>query len=243
MDAGRLFHARTALPVTKEDLEASYDSDDSVDEEHWTRKSRAQLEEIDDITASEKDFMFRWNEFVRRNAVFADALLPDALALFALQERAELAASAPLRRCFTLHMVTLWEYGLLGAPDVDRALRLIGARIPPHEAVSRSRLSACCAWRASRLLGSEACVSPCAVGCRPCADDPAVASALENGEGPPPGRGRAGKRGTAGEKGGGGGRSGAGAGANGAAAAAAAGAAPPVGGSGGQSPLGAAAPS
>lgn len=103
------------------------DSDDWDDNEHWVRKCKAQLDDIDDITESEKHFMFLWNRFVHSNTIFADALLPDALALFAVQRRAELAGSAPLRRCFTLHMITLWDYGLLSAADLDRALKLIGA--------------------------------------------------------------------------------------------------------------------
>lgn len=127
LEDGRLYHARTALPVTKSELEDYADSDDNLDEEHWRRKCRAQIYDIDDITGSEKKFMFLWNQFVHRHSIYADALLPDALALFAVQRRAELAGSAQLRRCFTLHMVTLWDYGLLGAADLDRALKLLGA--------------------------------------------------------------------------------------------------------------------
>lgn len=132
VDSGRLFHARTALPMTREELEEGSDSDDFVDEEHWKRQCRAALDEFEDVEAVEKDFMFQWNLFVHSNCIFADALLPDAVGLFSLRHRAALAAQPGLRRCFTLHMVNLWDYGLLGGADIDRALKLIGAPKPAY---------------------------------------------------------------------------------------------------------------
>ena len=91
---------------------------------------RRALEEFEDVTAAEKDFMFAWDAFMRGRALFADALLPDAVALFAIDQRAALRAAPALRHCFTLHMVNLWDYGLLSGEQIDRALRLIssGAR-------------------------------------------------------------------------------------------------------------------
>ena len=43
-EAGRLFHARTALPLTAEELADASDSDDAVDEEHWARGCRRERE-------------------------------------------------------------------------------------------------------------------------------------------------------------------------------------------------------
>ena len=74
--------------------------------------------------------MFAWDAFVRRQPIYADAILPDAVALFAIDRRHALRAAPQLRRCFTLHMVNLWDYGLLSGEHIDRALRLIASGAP-----------------------------------------------------------------------------------------------------------------
>jgi hypothetical protein len=71
----------------------------------------------------EKDFMFMWNVFVHRRHIFSDQLLGDAAIEFAQANRRELAADSELRRCFTLHLINLWDASLLDGAAMDGALR------------------------------------------------------------------------------------------------------------------------
>jgi hypothetical protein len=75
----------------------------------------------------EKDFMFMWNMYVHKRRVFADALLADAAVEFAQTHRAQLSADSELRRCFTLHLINLWDACLLDGAALDGALRKIDA--------------------------------------------------------------------------------------------------------------------
>ena len=149
--AGKYFHARTAVALHPKELagELCVDSDDEEDEQHWEvrrvlhgscarrdeasdggcNSSRAQtkcrraIDEFGDVTQIEKDFMFMWNAFIHKRRVFADALLADAAIEFAHAHRRELCADPELRRCFTLHLISLWDASLLEAPAMDGALR------------------------------------------------------------------------------------------------------------------------
>ena len=66
--------------------------------------------------------MFLWNTFIHKRRIFADALLADAAAEFASMHSAQLRGDAELRRCFTLHLINLWESSLLDGGAVNDAL-------------------------------------------------------------------------------------------------------------------------
>jgi hypothetical protein len=85
----------------------------------------------------EKDFMFMWNMYVHKRRVFADALLADAAVEFAEMHRAQLSADSELRRCFTLHLINLWDACLLDGAAMDDALRKIDATADTGETATK----------------------------------------------------------------------------------------------------------
>ena len=126
--AGKFYHARTAIKLHPSELENGYrDSDDDVDEQHWHTKCRRGIDEFGDVTRVEKDFMFLWNTYTYKRHIYADALLAEAVADIARSHRARLCADPELRRCFTLHLINLWDVCLLDGAALDEALRLLEA--------------------------------------------------------------------------------------------------------------------
>lgn len=126
--AGKFYHARTAMMLHPSELEEGYrDSDDDVDEQYWHTKCRRGIDEFGDVTRQEKDFMFMWNTYTYKRHIYADALLAEAVADFARSHRSRLCADPELRRCFTLHLINLWDVCLIDGAAVDGALRLLEA--------------------------------------------------------------------------------------------------------------------
>ena len=126
--AGKFYHARTAVMLHPSELEEAYrDSDDEVDEQHWQTKCRRGIDEFGDVTQVEKDFMFMWNTYTHKRHIYADALLAEAVADFARSHRIRLCADPEMRRCFTLHLINLWDVCLLDGAAMDEALRLLDA--------------------------------------------------------------------------------------------------------------------
>lgn len=126
--AGQFYHARTAMMLHPTELEGVYqDSDDDVDEQHWQTKCRRGIDEFADVTRVEKEFMVMWNAYTHKRHIYADALLPTAVAEFARLHRSGLCADPELRRCFTLHLVNLWDMCLLDGAAIDEAQRLLEA--------------------------------------------------------------------------------------------------------------------
>ena len=124
--AGKFYHARTAVKLHPSELEEAYrDSDDEVDEQHWQTKCRRGIDEFGDVTQVEKDFMFMWNTYTHKRHIYADALLAEAVADFARSHRARLCADPEMRRCFTLHLINLWDVCLLDGAAMDEALRVL----------------------------------------------------------------------------------------------------------------------
>ncbi len=96
-------------------------------------KSKLQMRE--DLTTPERELMMNWNTYLRRYPVYADAHVPSACLGFVSAYAPHLCASMPLRRCFMVHMVHLWEYNLVSPDVVDQCMQVIdNARPAKHEA-------------------------------------------------------------------------------------------------------------
>lgn len=91
------------------------------------RDCRQRLQEQKGLCPEQRDFMYRWNLFLHRNPLHADADLPDALHRFAAEQGGELAADGPLRRCLTSHLLNLWRFRLLS----PRQLHELTSALPP----------------------------------------------------------------------------------------------------------------
>ncbi|CAL8468901.1 g8442 [Coccomyxa elongata] len=128
----RLYHARTAVQMKQQELaaimadpKAAPDSDDEEDIEEWKQRSRRKLAPRTDLCQEEKVFMFNWNVHLRNHPVHADSQVPASCMDFSSNNRAILGSNAAIRRIFVLHLVNLYEYGLLTPHQIDDCLKLL----------------------------------------------------------------------------------------------------------------------
>ncbi|CAK0780168.1 hypothetical protein CVIRNUC_004955 [Coccomyxa viridis] len=132
IDLTRFYHARTCIRMTKTEVERilldpqrASDSDDEEDVEDWKDRCRRKLAPRADITSADKVFMFNWNCHLRTNPIHADWQVPAACEAFAFNNRRNILRSMELRRIFTMHLIGLYEFGLLAPDDINKCLRLL----------------------------------------------------------------------------------------------------------------------
>ncbi|KAJ8546641.1 hypothetical protein ON010_g11593 [Phytophthora cinnamomi] len=75
------FHSRTGAVVL--DHEKDYDSDDDVDETWITKQSERLLDEFEDVSLEEKEFMKKWNRHVKEFKILADFMVASSCRKFA----------------------------------------------------------------------------------------------------------------------------------------------------------------
>lgn len=134
---GMFFHARTYQPFMPGELEdPGTDSDDQEDVDTWKREQRSALQEFEDVSQAEKEFMFMWNSFARRQCIYSDAYLPHACAAFARAHARRMREAPVLRRVFALFLSHLWHFHLVPPASVDACLRVVDDAAGPPAAAS-----------------------------------------------------------------------------------------------------------
>lgn len=137
------YHARTLAPIVGDALDYP-DSDDDVDEDWRLEVSNQLLDEFDDVTLCEKQFMKMWNAYVFRHPIRADSLLPDSCLSFAKTHRDQLLKHN-LRHNFLLHLLNLWDNSLLDATHIASCLRQVdhqdGEQEEDHHQVTLNKSS------------------------------------------------------------------------------------------------------
>ncbi|KAK9915282.1 hypothetical protein WJX75_007086 [Coccomyxa subellipsoidea] len=128
----RFYHARTAVQMKQQELVAimadpksAPDSDDEEDLEMWKDKSRRKLAPRNDLCQEEKAFMFNWNLHMRNHPVHADAQVPECCMNFSRINHGILSTNLAIRRVYTLHLVNLYEFGLLTPYHIDNCLKVV----------------------------------------------------------------------------------------------------------------------
>nr|CCA22441.1 polycomb protein putative [Albugo laibachii Nc14] len=106
------FHSRTGAVVL--DHEKDYDSDEDIDESWIITQSEKLLDEFEDVSLEEKEFMKRWNRHLKKYRILADFMVASACRLFA-KENASWLVENGLRYPFLLHLFNLWDNSLLHA--------------------------------------------------------------------------------------------------------------------------------
>eukprot|EP00850_Spirogloea_muscicola_P012844 SM000085S23194 [mRNA] locus=s85:44517:53307:+ [translate_table: standard] len=91
------YHSRSAQPLSISELLSDQDSEDDMDEEVADLESARRLDEFDDVVAEEKEVMYLWNSFVRRQRMFADLHCEWACQAFARQHATHFASRPSLR--------------------------------------------------------------------------------------------------------------------------------------------------
>lgn len=76
--------------------------------------------------------MLLWNTYCaipEHRRPNADYATPAAVRGFANKHAADIAADVGLKRCMTLHLLNLWDFGLVASEDVEYALKQVAAAV------------------------------------------------------------------------------------------------------------------
>ncbi len=115
------YHSHTNLPMINDDWMG--DSDDDIDEDWVQEMSSELLDEFEDVSSEEKQFMIIWNRFIKSNHVIGDRHMPDKCDEFILKNRKQLI-DAGLRVQLLLHLFHLWDSGVISSNRIRRCMTL-----------------------------------------------------------------------------------------------------------------------
>jgi len=120
----RLYHdSTTALPIPPHAIinNQDLDEEDRPDPEWLLLKTSKMIDDFTDVNHGEKEFMKIWNHHVQRYTYVGDCQIPQALKMF-IDERAHMVIQKGLYRNFILHLVNLYEFGVIGPSHIFTAI-------------------------------------------------------------------------------------------------------------------------
>ena len=118
------FHSRTNLPMAQDDW--MVDSDDEIDETWLHEMSSELLNELEDVTSKEKQFMSLWNRFIKCNHVIADKDMPSKCHDFILINQNKLRSTG-LRLNLLLHLMNLWDSSVISSKQISHCMSIFDA--------------------------------------------------------------------------------------------------------------------
>ena len=118
------FHSRTNLPMSHG--EWMVDSDDEIDETWLHEMSSELLDELEDVSPKEKQFMKLWNRFIKSNHLIADRDMPEKCNEFIVIHRKQLL-NAGLRLNLLLHLFNLWDSGVISSNRIFHCMSMFDA--------------------------------------------------------------------------------------------------------------------
>ncbi|KAG5414279.1 hypothetical protein IGI04_001846 [Brassica rapa subsp. trilocularis] len=83
------------------------------------------IDDLEDVSPTEKDFMHLWKSFVRYQRVITDGQVPWACEAFSKFHKKEFIESKPLHSCWRMFMIKLLEYGLIDAVTINKCNLII----------------------------------------------------------------------------------------------------------------------
>jgi len=114
----RLYHySTTCLPIPPHAILHGDDEEDQTDPEWLKIKTSKMIDDFTDVNAGEKDFMKMWNHHVQHFTFVGDCQMPQALSMF-LDSRGQDIIQKNLFRNFALHLINLFEFGVIGPAHV-----------------------------------------------------------------------------------------------------------------------------
>jgi len=116
----RAYHYSTSnLPMSaKAVLEG--DGEDISDPPWLQIKTSKMIDDFTDVNEGEKEFMKVWNRHVQHYTFVGDCQMPQALKMF-IEEKGEEIVRKNLYRNFSLHLINLYEFGIIGSAHVFTA--------------------------------------------------------------------------------------------------------------------------
>eukprot|EP00543_Licmophora_paradoxa_P001395 CAMPEP_0202459278 /NCGR_PEP_ID=MMETSP1360-20130828/34258_1 /ASSEMBLY_ACC=CAM_ASM_000848 /TAXON_ID=515479 /ORGANISM="Licmophora paradoxa, Strain CCMP2313" /LENGTH=295 /DNA_ID=CAMNT_0049080275 /DNA_START=1 /DNA_END=888 /DNA_ORIENTATION=+ len=104
------YHSRTNEPMV--DGEWDHDSDEESDKAWFEKMSEDLIDDFEDVTDSEKLFIFMWNRFMKSHTVVPDLAIPNRCLRFIRMHTAAMEKHN-LRHELNLHLMGLWDHRLL----------------------------------------------------------------------------------------------------------------------------------
>ncbi|GAU16923.1 hypothetical protein TSUD_36810 [Trifolium subterraneum] len=91
----KFYHSHKAQAMSIEEVLSDYDSENEVDQEVEDIEERTRLN-VHDVSKEEKEFMFMWNSFIRKQRVLVDSHVRWACKAFSVLHGTELVKSREL---------------------------------------------------------------------------------------------------------------------------------------------------
>lgn len=120
------YHPRTGLPLVNEEL--GHESDEECVEWQNLALSNSAIDDFEDIGYEEKSFMKLWNSYITALPPYGDSYIPFSCEIFAKRFSVQLV-DQHLRYHFLFHLITLWEFGLLRAEDIQYLISIVDKRV------------------------------------------------------------------------------------------------------------------
>jgi hypothetical protein len=148
------YHSRTGMPLVEEEL--AYDSDQETDGYGWQDLIGAHrlLDEFEDVSYEEKEFMKLWNTHIHVFPPYSDAYLPVIVERF-VTRFGDAIARRKLRYNLLLHLMTMWDFGLLRGDEVQRLIAVVDARVAELNHEEAAAPAAAAAVRQERAMMRE----------------------------------------------------------------------------------------
>ena len=106
-----------------------YDSDLEEDTFMTATNDRYLLDEFEDVTQTEKKFMHTWNMFAHKHEMHSDAMLRHRVGQFIQSAQDEFREDPGFRRCMSMHLINLWDRGILSSQEVKDTLKELDALV------------------------------------------------------------------------------------------------------------------
>jgi len=116
----RAYHySTTNLPMSAKAV-LTNDGEDITDPPWLQIKTSKMIDDFTDVNEGEKEFMKVWNRHVQHYTFVGDCQMPLALKKF-IEEKGEEIVRKNLYRNFSLHLINLYEFGIIGSAHVFTA--------------------------------------------------------------------------------------------------------------------------
>jgi len=116
----RAYHySTTNLPMSAKAV-SNGDGEDITDPPWLQIKTSKMIDDFTDVNEGEKEFMKVWNRHVQHYTFVGDCQMPLALKKF-IEEKGEEIVRKNLYRNFSLHLINLYEFGIIGSAHVFTA--------------------------------------------------------------------------------------------------------------------------
>ncbi|WJX20066.1 hypothetical protein P8452_09665 [Trifolium repens] len=108
----KFYHSHKAQEMSLEEVLSDYDSENEVDPEVEDIEERRRLN-LHDVSKEEKEFMFMWNSFIRKQRVLVDSHIRWACKAFSILHGTELVKSRELSWHWRMFRLKLYNFGLI----------------------------------------------------------------------------------------------------------------------------------